>query len=101
MNKYIFDWNDTIHGQTEIEADNGVEAERVFREMSLEKRLAASITDTDKDTLKIKYVDTGLGDIQTGKEWSEIWRQIFWGKMFDCWTKILMSFYEDKREKLL
>ena len=28
--KYLFDWKDTIHGQIEIEADSGVEAERLF-----------------------------------------------------------------------
>lgn len=76
MNKYTFNWKDTIHGQIEIEAYNGVEAERLFREMSLEKRLATSLTDTDKDTLHIKYVDNGLGDIQTPEEWSKTWKQI-------------------------
>ena len=35
MNKYIFDWQDVVHGQIEIEANSGIEAERAFREMSL------------------------------------------------------------------
>ena len=38
MTKYKFDWQDVVHGQIDIEADNGVEAEQLFREMSLEKR---------------------------------------------------------------
>ena len=76
MNKYTFYWKDIIHGQTEIEADNGVEAERLFRERNLEKRLAASQIDNDKDTLHVKYVDNGIGDIKTTDEWSNIWKQI-------------------------
>ena len=76
VNKYKFDWEDTIHGQIEIEAENGVEAERLFREMSLEKRLATSKTDTDKVTLHIKYVDNGLGDIHSADEWSDTWKKI-------------------------
>ena len=39
---YTFDWKDVVHGQIEIEAENGIEAGRLFREMSLKQRLAAS-----------------------------------------------------------
>ena len=68
--KYVFDWKDTIHGQIEIEAASGVEAERLFREMSIEKRLKASSIDADKDTLQVKFVDAGLGDVHTAEEWN-------------------------------
>ena len=71
---YTFDWKDVVHGQIEIEAESGVEAERLFREMTLEKRLAASNLGADRDTLKIKFVDAGLGDIHTQKEWNEGWK---------------------------
>ena len=73
---YTFDWKDVVHGQIEIEAENGVEAERLFREMSLEQRLAASNVSVDKDTLDIKFVDVGFGDIRTKEEWNEAWKQI-------------------------
>ena len=71
---YTFDWKDVVHGQVEIEAENGVEAERLFREMTLEQRLAASNLGADRDTLKIKFVDAGLGDIHTQEEWNEGWK---------------------------
>ena len=67
--KYTFDWKDIVHGQIEIEADNGVEAERMFRNMTIEQRLKLSDTGADKDTLEIKFVDIGFGDIQTPEEW--------------------------------
>ena len=68
---YTFDWKDVVHGQVEIEAENGVQAETLFREMSLEQRLKASSIDADKDTLEIKFVDAGLGDIHTAEEWND------------------------------
>ena len=73
---YTFDWKDVVHGQIEIEAENGIEAERLFREMTLEQRLAASNVGVDKDTLDIKFVDVGFGDIRTKEEWNEAWKQI-------------------------
>ena len=69
--KYVFDWKDTIHGQIEIEAASGVEAERLFREMNIEKRLKASFIDSDKDTLEVKFVNAGLGDVHTAEEWKD------------------------------
>ena len=68
--KYVFNWKDTIHGQIEIEADSGVEAERLFREMNAVQRLKASFIDADKDTLEVKFVDAGLGDVHTSEEWN-------------------------------
>ena len=68
---YTFDWKDVVHGQVEIEAENGVQAETLFREMSLEQRLKASSIDANKDTLEIKFVDAGLGDIHTAEEWND------------------------------
>ena len=73
---YTFDWKDVVHGQIEIEAESGVEAERLFREMPLEQRLAASNVGVDKDTLDIKFVDVGFGDFRTKEEWNEAWKQI-------------------------
>ncbi len=74
--KYKFDWKDIIHGQLEIDAENGVEAEKLFKEMSLKKRLALSTTSSDEGTLNIKYVDNGIGDIHTLEEWSKKWKHI-------------------------
>ena len=68
--KYVFNWKDTIHGQIEIEADSGVEAERLFREMNKAQRLKGSSIDAGKDTLRVKFVDAGLGDVHTAEEWN-------------------------------
>ena len=32
---------------------------------------------SDRETLHIKYVDNGIGDIQTPEEWSQTWKQIY------------------------
>ena len=73
---YTFDWKDVVHGQIEIEAENGIQAERLFREMSLEQRLAISNLVADRNTLDIKFVDLGFGDIQTAEEWEDTWKGI-------------------------
>jgi len=73
---YTFDWRDVVHGQIEIEAENGVEAEKLFREMSLEQRLAVSILGADNDKVQIKFVDAGLGDIHTEEEWENTYKYV-------------------------
>ena len=71
---YKFDWQDVVHGHIEVEAESGVEAEQIFRKMKLQERLNSSKIGVDKDTLKIKFVDAGLGDIHTQEEWNEGWK---------------------------
>lgn len=71
---YTFDWKDVVHGQIEVEAENGIEAEKIFREMTLEQRIAASKIGADKNTLDIKFVDVGFGDIQTPEEWEDTFK---------------------------
>ena len=39
---YKFHWKDVVHGQVEIEANSGVEAEEIFRSMSLTERMVNS-----------------------------------------------------------
>ena len=42
--------------------------------MTLEQRLAASNIGADKNTLDIKFVDVGVGDIQTPEEWEDTFK---------------------------
>lgn len=74
--KYSFDWKEVVHGTIELQAENGVEAERIFRDMSIEEKLKFSKIGTDKDTLEIKFVDNGFGDLQTTREWESTWKKI-------------------------
>jgi hypothetical protein len=72
---YKFDWQDIVYGHIEVEAESGVEAEQIFRKMKLQDRLNSSQIDADKDTLKIKFVDLGFGDLLTHKEWEDSLKQ--------------------------
>ena len=71
MGTYKFDWQDIVHGQIEIEAESGVEAEKILHEMKLQERLNLSKVGVDKDTLKIKFVDLGFDDLLTAEEWED------------------------------
>ena len=41
------------------------------------KRLNKSDLDSEKSSLKIRFVDVGLGDIQTEAEWEDTWKKIY------------------------
>ena len=71
MGTYKFDWQDIVHGQIEIEAESGVEAEKILHEMKLQERINLSEVGVDKDTLKIKFVDLGFDDLLTAEEWKD------------------------------
>ena len=71
MSTYKFDWQDVVHGQIEIEAESGVDAERILHEMNIQERLNLSEVGVDKDTLKIKFVDLGFDDLLTPEEWED------------------------------
>ena len=77
MATYSFDWTDVVQGKIEIEASSSKDAERIFRELSLSERLNRSDLDSEKSTLKIRFVDVGLGDIQTEAEWEDTWKKIY------------------------
>ena len=36
--KFTFDWEDVVRGKIEIDAKNGLEAESIFKQMSLSER---------------------------------------------------------------
>ena len=90
MAAYKFDWKDVVHGQIEIEAENGVEAERLFREMPLEQRLAASNVGVDKDTLDIKFVDVDLEIFKPLKSGKTLGRVLFEEFLMD-WSMDLIT----------
>ena len=77
MTIYSFDWTDIVQGKIEIEALSSKDAEKKFRELSLSERLKRSDLDSEKSTLKIRFVDVGLGDIQTEAEWEDTWKKIY------------------------
>ena len=77
MSTYKFDWTDLVQGTIEIEASSSKDAEIIFRELSLSERLNRSDLDSEKSTLRIRFVDVGLGDIQTEAEWADTWKKIY------------------------
>ena len=74
--RYRFDWKDIVHGHIEIEADSGVEADKLFHDMTPERRFQLSVVDADKHTLELKFVDAGFGDIQTSQEWEDCFKHL-------------------------
>ena len=74
---YKFHWKEVIHGQVEIEASSGVEAEKIFKSMSLtERMLKSKQISSDKSNLKINYVDLKFAEALSGEEWERDWKNI-------------------------
>ena len=66
---YKFHWKEVIHGQVEIEASSGVEAEEIFKSMSLtERMLKSKQISSDKSNLEINYVDLKFAEALSGEE---------------------------------
>ena len=74
---YKFHWKDFVHGQLEIEAISGVEAEEIFKSMSLnEKMLKSEQISSDNTNLEISYVDLKFADALSGEEWEKEWKYV-------------------------
>ena len=74
---YKFHWKEVIHGQVEIKASSGVEAEEIFKSMSLtERMLKSKQKSSDKSNLKIDYVDLKFAEALSGEEWERDWKNI-------------------------
>ena len=51
---YKFNWKEVVHGQVEIEARSSIEAEEIFKSMSLtERMLKSKQISSDKSNLEI------------------------------------------------
>ena len=59
MEKYKIDWKDIIYGSIEIDAENGVDAENKFINMTLKELLEKSSIGSDKDEREIRFVNAG------------------------------------------
>ena len=74
---YKFHWKEVVHGQVEIEASSGIEAEEIFKSMSLnEKMLKSEQISSDNTNLEISYVDLKFADALSGEEWEKEWKYV-------------------------
>lgn len=74
MNKYKFDWKNTITGTLELEAKDGTLAEEKLMTMTLRELLENSKYISDDKGLEIRFVDTddSFIDSMEEKEWNEL-----------------------------
>ena len=74
MNSYKFDWQNTLIGTIELEAENGTLAEEKLMNMTLKELLEKSKYVSDDKGREIRFVDTGDSfiDSMEEKEWNEL-----------------------------
>ena len=74
MNKYKFDWKNTITGTIDLEAENGTLAEEKLMNMTIKELLDKSKYVSDDRGREIRFVDTddSFIDSMEEKEWNEL-----------------------------
>ena len=74
MNKYQFDWKNTVTGTIELEAEDGTSAEEKLMTMTLKELLEKSKYVSDDKGREIRFVDTddSFIDSMEEKEWNEL-----------------------------
>jgi|TARA_X000000950_G_C13789300_1_gene608669 hypothetical protein len=74
MNKYQFDWKNTVTGTIELEAEDGTSAEEKLMTMTLKELLDKSKYVSDDKGREIRFVDTNDSfiDSMEEKEWNEL-----------------------------
>ena len=74
MNKYQFDWKNTVTGTIELEAEDGTSAEEKLMNMTLKELLEKSKYVSDDKGREIRFVDTNDSfiDSMEEKEWNEL-----------------------------
>ena len=74
MNKYQFDWKNTVTGTIELEAEDGTSAEEKLMTMTLKELLEKSKYVSDDKGREIRFVDTNDSfiDSMEEKEWNEL-----------------------------
>ena len=69
---YKFDFRENIFGRIEIEAENDLQAEEMFFEMSSKKLLKNSSSKYEQSSREIRFVDLGgYFDSMTADEWDD------------------------------
>ena len=69
---YKIDYKETVFGRIEIEAENDLQAEEMFFEMSSENLLKKSNTKYKQSSREIRFVDIGgYFDSMTAEEWDD------------------------------
>ena len=72
MDTYKIDWKDVVYGSIEIDAENGLDAENKFMNMSLKELLEKLSTGSDKADREIRFVSPGkLLDPMSVEEWDK------------------------------
>ena len=74
MNSYKFDWQNTLTGTIELEAEDGTLAEEKLMTMTLKELLDKSKYVSDDKGREIRFVDTNDSfiDSMEEKEWNEL-----------------------------
>ena len=71
---YQFDWKTIVYGSIKIDANNGSEAEKIFKSMKLEDLVNLSQTYYSKEDIALRFVKGDLDAEYSSEEWERFGR---------------------------
>ena len=74
MTIYKFDWKTIIFGSVEINAKDGLEADEIFKSMTIEELNKLSQTHLSNEDIEIRFVKGDTDEEYSSEEWDKFGR---------------------------
>ena len=71
MTRYKFDWKTITFGSINISAENGLEADAIFKSMTIQELIKSSQTHSSNEDIEIRFVKGELDEEYSSEEWDK------------------------------
>ena len=71
MTIYKFDWRTITFGSVEINAKDGLEADEIFKSMTIQELMKSSQTHSSNEDIEIRFVKGELDEEYSSEEWDK------------------------------
>ena len=76
MTIYKFDWRTITFGSVEINAKDGLEADEIFKSMTIQELMKSSQTHSSNEDIEIRFVKGELDEEYSSEEWDKFGKSV-------------------------
>ena len=76
MTIYKFDWRTITFGSVEINAKDGLEADEIFKSMTIQELMKSSQTHSSNEDIEIRFVKGELDEEYSSEEWDKFGKSL-------------------------